>query len=244
MDVLDLLDSNEEAFAEKPVTTKAAKAPVKKSKYDTPYDPDFSKRKSIQDDSELEAKQVDTTKFKSIGRFFSINVHKGESGIPETVKDDLVMLTKALMDKGIVMRYNGDNDAVYEKMLGGDLSKVEMYLPWKKFNTDFTPKMAKPNDEAFHYAAYYHKGYAKLPGVVRTFLARDMHLLLGEGCNNPSKFLLCYSDDGAECIKDIKFEKTGKLSYCISVCDLLDIPVFNLGNDNAKARLIEFVKAL
>lgn len=238
-DLLDLLESDDKPFKQDENTKPAE--PTAMATYNRNSN---NSKINLWEDTDIEPKKVDSADLHSIGKSFTILVFKGENGIPPETVDKLVSITKALTKEGIMFRYNGDNDPIYHKLLDIDLSKVEMYLPWKKFNTDLTAKMAKPVETAYHYAAYYHKAFKKLPNPVRTLLARDVHVLLGESCRNPIRFLVCYSADGAETIKQINFKTTGNISFSISICDMLNIPVFNLGNKDAVSRLVEYVKTL
>jgi len=235
--LLDLLESEDKPFAKE-----ETQSPGQNNTTD--YNSKNSSKINLWEDTDIEPKKVVTADLHSIGKFFTILVFKGENGIPTETGDKLAGITKVMAKEGILLRYNGDNDPVYNKILDTDLSKVEMYLPWKKFNTNFTPKMAKPVEAAYHHAAYYHKAFKKLPNPVRTMLARDVHVLLGESCVNPIRFLVCYSSDGAETLKQINFKTTGNISFSISICDMLNIPVFNLGNKDAVSRLVEYVKTI
>lgn len=226
-DILDSLDSNEKPFKEET------------PKQQTTNTNDF---KSIADDEDLKGIAVDATTLKSVGKFFTIATH-GE--IPKETVEALQKISISLLSKGFFFRYDGDSKKdFYDKILDADLSKVEMYLPWKKFNTNFTAKMVKPAKEAFEHAAYYHKGYKKIPPVARTMTARTVHTILGENCKNPVKFMLCYSEDGAETTKTKDFAKTGFIGFNIDVCDMLDIPVFNLGKSDAIKRLADYISTM
>ena len=237
-DLLDLLESEDKPFSKEtePVgdTNSSAEANFKNT----------SSKINLWEDADIPPVKVKADDLHSIGKFFTILAFKGESGIPPEIATKLADISKVLMKQGIFFRYNGDNDPLYNKILDTDLSKVEMYIPWKKFNTSFAAKMTKPVELAYHHAAYYHKAFKKLPNPVRAMLARDIHILLGESCTSPIKLLVCYSSDGAETIKQVDFKTTGNISFSISICDMLGIPVFNLGTKDAVTRLVEYVKTI
>jgi len=238
-DLLDLVESNDEPFAEdkKEVGTEKKEDPKPR------YTGNNSKI-DYYEDVNIEPHEVDSSKLQSVGKFFNIATYVGDDGMPPEIIDKMYNISKALMDKGFFMRYNGDKASFYNKILDIDLSRVEMYIPWKKYNTNFTPKMSKPSNESYHNAAYYHKGYKKIGPGGRAMTAITVHTILGESLTNPVKLMICYSSDGAESIKDIDFKTTGFISFPITVCDKLGIPVFNLANDDAVSRLVEYVKSL
>ena len=68
--------------------------------------------------------------------------------------------------------------------------------------------------------------------------------MIGKECDKPIDFLICYSEDGADSIKTTNFKTTGPLSFAISVCEQLGIPVFNMKNETALKKLMEYVKTI
>lgn len=229
-DLLDLLESDDKPFAKEQETKPQERYTEKKDKI------------NLWEDIDIKPIKVDTTELHSVGKTFTFVAFGADDNT--AIAEKISEISKVLLNKGFIFRYNGDNNKVYNKILDIDLSKVEMYIPWKKFNTDVNAKMSKPEAVAYHHAAEYHKGFKKLPNSVRAILARDVHVLLGESCKNPVRFLLCYSPDGAETIKTLKFATTGNISFSISICDLIGIPVFNLKNDDALSRLSEYLKTI
>jgi len=240
-DLLALLESDEKPF---PVTeTKSSE--TEKPSYEKKERYTGNKNKiNLWEDTDIEGVKLERSNFNPLGKYFTILFHKGEDGIPPEIEEKFVEISKLLMAKGFMFRYNGDSEPFTNKVLDIDLGRVEMYLPWKSFNTTINAKMPKPNEKAYHAAAYYHKAFKKLPNTVRAIISRDVHVLLGENVDNPIKLLLCYSPDGAESIKDIDYKKTGNISFSITIADTLDIPIFNLGNSGALSRMVEYIKSL
>jgi len=241
-DLLNLLESDDKPFANE--ETAASKPDTGKQEYkgNNTYQGGNKNKINLWEDTEIEPTKLDRSKMNPLGKYFTIVFHKGDDAIPPEIEKKFVDISKILMAKGFMLRYNGDQEPFINQVLDIDLARVEMYLPWKSFNTSITPKMKRPNEKAYHVAAYYHKAFKKLPNPVRAILARDVHVILGENVDNPIKLMLCYSPDGAETIKQIDYKKTGNISFSISICDVLGIPVFNLKNEDAVSRLVELVK--
>ena len=245
-DLLDLLDSDEKPFKE--AEEKATHSGTSNSN-ESSYKKDSYKKNKVDlwGDPTIEPIKLDRSKLASIGKYFAIVQYKGTDGVPDDVLDKMLSISKVLMKSGFMLRFNGETEGFNTKILDIDIARVETYLPWKTFNKDnisLTPKMVRPNEDAYHTAAYYHKKFKELPNSARAILARDVHVLLGENVKNPIKLLLCYSSDGAESIKEINFKVTGYIGFSIMICDAMGIPVFNLGKKDAVSRLVEYIKTL
>ena len=248
-DLLDLLESDEKPFASVEETKPTQSNYSSSSSNESSYKKDNYKKNKVDlwGDPNIEPVKLDRSILSSIGKYFAIVQYKGKEGVPNDVLEKMLSASKVFMKSGFVLRFNGETEGFNTKILDIDIARVETYLPWKTFNKDnisLTPKMVRPNEEAYHVAAYYHKKFKELPNSARAILARDVHVLLGENVKNPIKLLLCYSSDGAESIKEINFKVTGYISFSIMICDAMGIPVFNMGKKDALSRLVEFVKTL
>jgi len=232
-DLLGLLGSNETAFVKKeePVAQTAGGSTS-------------GAKINLWEDTDIPKVPFNTAHLHNVDKSFTILLHKSEEGLPPQIEDKLIELSKVLLAKGYIFRYNGDNDSTFGKILNIEGGLIDTYLPWKKFNTEVTPKMIRPVEQAYKHASYYHLAFAKLPNPVRTILARDVHVLTGEDCKRPVRFIVCYTPDGCETKEKINFKTTGNLSFSITIASNINIPVFNLKNDDAVNRLVEYIKTI
>lgn len=228
-DILGLLESDEKPFAP------AAKTATEKSKI------------NYWEETDIPARKVDVSALKHDQKAYGICVYIGrDKELSSDLKTKFIELAKVLNTKGYTFRHSGDSkDSMQNSILDLDDMKSESYLPWKKFNSDITtPTLAKPVGDAYEIAINSHKGYAKLPGAVRTILARDVHVTLGKDLVHPISFLLAYTDNGVESLDGkVDFKVTGNLAFYLKVAEDANVPVFNLKNSDAIKRLIDYIKS-
>lgn len=73
------------------------------------------------------------------------------------------------------------------------------------------------------------------------FFRRNVFQVLGR-CKNKesivlSKFVLCWTPDGAESIEDYDIDKTGGTGIAINIASLYNVPVYNLFNEKQRQRV-------
>lgn len=99
------------------------------------------------------------------------------------------------------------------------------------------------NDAALHLASQYHPYWDNCKWGARRLHARNGFQVLGMGLDDPSAFLVCYTESGAltqeERIK--QFKKTGGTGQAIALAEAHRVPVFNLGRSDHKVMIEDFV---
>lgn len=78
----------------------------------------------------------------------------------------------------------------------------------------------------------------KLP--VQAFLAKNVRLLYGDKLKSPALFMLCWSEDGAETLRE-KTNRTGSIGHAIQIAYSMRIPIFNLGKPDTEERLKRYL---
>lgn len=175
-------------------------------------------------------------------RMFTVMSH---GDVPGEAVILIEQISKLLISKGFTFRYDGNNqDKLSTQAYIASKQRCEIFLPWKGFNKEVTGKLNRPSATAYGFASSLHRAFNKIPPTVRAIVARNVHVILGDECNTPVNLFITWTSDGAEVSKDVKFETTGNASFFINACDTLDIPVFNLKNNTAKDRIVEFINAL
>lgn len=235
-DLLGLLDSKEDAFVKKeePVVQNTGVSSV-----------GADGKINLWEDTNIPKVPFNTAHLHNVDKSFAIFLHTGEGGLPPEIEEKFIELSKVLLGKGFIYRYGGDsNNDLYGKILNIEGGLIDTYLPWKKFNTTVTAKLSKPTEQAYKHAMHYHLGFAKMKPTVRAMLAKDVHVLVGEDCKRPVRFMICYTPDGCETKEKINYKTTGFASFPITVACAANIPVFNLKNDDAVNRLVEYIKTI
>lgn len=191
---------------------------------------------------EITPKEVDVDSLMRFNRMFTVVTH---GDVPDDTMNIIEAFCRKLIEKGFTYRYDGDARSK-ASLLAYTASKQrsEIFLPWKKFNTDVDATLAYPKEDAYRIGAFYHTKLNDLAGPVKGFIARNVHVLLGGELNTPLSLLICYTEDGSEVTKGMDYKKAGNASFFIRVCEDLDIPVFNMKQPDAKERLIEYIKSL
>lgn len=157
---------------------------------------------------------------------------------PENVLSQMKQLAHRLDEKGYTLRTNGGKGG--EEALESGTERKEMHLPWKKFN-DRDSKFTKTTDEAKAVIRHFAPSFDTLKPAVQTIIASKAHVILGKDLNNPVKFLVCWTQDGAETVAD-RNARTGYIGVGIALAASLKIPVFNLKKPDALERLKQFLE--
>ena len=114
-------------------------------------------------------------------------------------------------------------------------TKHEVHLPFREFNQKQS-KFTYTSDRAMAVAKMFHPTFDTMKKGVQLFLAKNARLVLGDKMNAPALFLLCWTEDGVESVKD-RTSRSGFTGHPIAIASALGIPVFNLGKPNAEQRL-------
>ena len=128
-------------------------------------------------------------------------------------------LAKYLCSCGWTLRSGGAQgaDTAFEKGADAACQRKEI----------FTVKSNIP-DLAFEIAKIYHPTWFALNPFVKRLHARNAMQVLGEDLETPSKFVVCWTPDGAETSTT---SKTGGTGQAIRIANAYNIPVYNLANE-------------
>lgn len=101
----------------------------------------------------------------------------------------------------------------------------------------------RPSLEAYQLASRVHPAWEILSEFARAAHARNAHQVLGPRLNDPVRFVLCWTPDGAESEKEVT-RATGGTGTAIRLAGMRGIPVINLGAPGASRSAKEVVKDL
>lgn len=113
--------------------------------------------------------------------------------------------------------------------LAGSGPKPEIYLPWAGFNRTSEQRMGLPESrlvgrqlsaQATVIARDAHPDWGRLSQSARWLHTRNVAQVLGDDCETPSDFVLCWTKGG---------RGKGGTGQAIRVADKYNIPVYDMG---------------
>ncbi len=239
-DIFEMLESGD-----KPFQQPTAQQQEQRPSYQNNNFSNRPKKVTLWDSTDIKPYKIELSELKRTKKTFGVFLHSTKDSIPKDMEERFVNFAKALFTKGYTFRYNGDkNDKISLAIIALPNSKVDCYLPWKKYNEEFVnPVTISPSEKAYGIAFNSHGKFMKLPSSVRAILSRDVHVVLGKDCNDPIDIALIYNLDGSEMVdRKTDYKQQGNTTFILKVTADSDIPVFNLKSDGSTQRLIEFIK--
>jgi len=94
--------------------------------------------------------------------------------------------------------------------------------------------------EAMLIAAKFHPAWDKLTPYARKLHGRNVFQVMGINIDVPSKFLVCWTPDGAISNADRSIQ-TGGTGTAISVAEHFNVPIFNLKRQDHLIRIRTFL---
>jgi hypothetical protein len=162
----------------------------------------------------------------------------GSRDTPKNVLEFMRNFAEVIGHSGLILRSGGASGAdeafkmgCYDKLL-----PMEIYLPWPTFIIPIPHKNAlfynNPAVETFSIAGQFHPNWNNLTIGVKKLHARNVHQILGPkiGVSIPSKFVLCWTKDGANGVTVKTSHQTGGTGQAIRIAAHYDVSVINLRN--------------
>lgn len=150
----------------------------------------------------------------------------GSRKTPTEILDFMKSIAVRLSAMGVVLRSGGAVGADRAFESGATLAEI------------FYARQSTPEAEAI--ARRFHPVWDRLPEYVRQLHGRNAFQVLGLDLITPSKYLICWTPDGALCHKDRSI-KTGGTGTAISIASAYGVPVFNLARSDHWTRLKKFI---
>lgn len=170
----------------------------------------------------------------------------GSRETPPNILSEMKAFGFLLAQMGYTLRSGGADgaDTAFEQGCDFRNGLKEIYLPWKLFNRNKSPLFEITDNALAMAKQVYGPRWVILKHSVRRLHARNLYQVLGATLDNPSSFVLCFTQDGCETYKTRTKETggTGQAIACATMFPALyDIPVFNLKNEGAKKRLLDYL---
>lgn len=142
-------------------------------------------------------------------------------------------------------RTGGANGSDHAFFLGSP--NVELLLPWEGFN-DHTTGVWNYTKEQVRFAdSVLKKVYPHQIHKYETmmFFRRNVFQILGVCANEreikKSKFVLCWTPDGATTMAEYNRDVTGGTGIAINVADLYGVPVYNIQRKDHRREIKQFI---
>lgn len=159
----------------------------------------------------------------------------GSRKTPEAVAGLMELVAARLARLGWILRTGGAEGADFEFEVGARVvseDAVELFLPWPSFaerardGAALPPKTwTTPTLLAYQIAERHHPAWVSMTRGPRALHARNVHQVLGEHCDDPAAFVLCWTPDGATTEPTAK---TGGTGQALRIAKAYDVPVYNL----------------
>lgn len=175
---------------------------------------------------------------KAVVPFGPIELYKpyaivGNREAPTHVLGSMTRLAKELDSHGFTCRIDGGEgpSAAVEPLE----CRKELTIPWKGFN-EKESNFSYNQPESFEIAKLFHPTYDNMKPAAQAFLARNARVIMGRDLKSPIMFLICWTEDGVESMKD-KTSRTGFAGHLIAMASALGVPVYNMQRPDAETRL-------
>ena len=155
----------------------------------------------------------------------------GARKTPEDILDLMTKVARYFHFEKYILRSGGADGADKAFELGAGENK-EIFLPWKGFN-DSTAPFVELTEEAYKIAEECHPSWNTCKDIVRKFHTRNVFQILGRDLKTPSDFVICWTRNG-------KF--IGGTAQSIRIARKFEVPVFNLGIEEDKERILGIFK--
>lgn len=147
----------------------------------------------------------------------------GSRKTPESILNVMTNIAKKL-DPKYILRSGGADGADLAFELGS--TNKEIFLPWDNFNKNDSELVFKHfpihiKESAWELVQKFHPAPQKLSYSARTLHSRNMCQILGEHLDDPSDFVICWTDNG---------KPKGGTGTAIKCAEYHRIPVYNLYN--------------
>lgn len=171
-------------------------------------------------------------------RLYKAYAGTGNREAPPHILARMKQIASDLEEFGYTLRVGGMDGP--ELAFESGAKTVELHLPWKPFNGRES-KSYFNTKEIQCIAKMFHPTWDGLKPAIQAFLGKNVRQLLGRELKSPVRFVICWSEDGAETSAE-RTNKTGSLGHVISLAAAMKIPVFNLGKPDAESRLRHFLE--
>jgi len=155
----------------------------------------------------------------------------GSRKTPERILGGMAAAAQALAQEGWIVRSGGAKGADSAFQTGSPAHRQEIYRPMPEQNY---PKALW--EQAMVIASQTHPAWHACSDYAKALHTRNVFQVLGSTLDKPSRFVLCWTPDGAEYGHETS-RKTGGTGTAIRIADRFGIPVFNVARPETAERI-------
>lgn len=166
----------------------------------------------------------------------------GSRRTPDAILEVMTNLAAKLSERGFILRSGGAKgaDTAFE---AGANNKIIYYINQFTINGKDEYRYNPENLKEARIKMVYHEihpAWQYLKEYAKELHTRNVFQVLGENLNEPSKFVICWTPDGAETVTECS-RVTGGTGTAIKLADTYNIPVFNLRKESTMERIKVFL---
>lgn len=160
----------------------------------------------------------------------------GSRSTPPETLSLIESIAARLAEKGWVLRSGGADgaDSAFEKGCDQKQGTKEIFLPWKKFNSNNSP-LFNPTKECFELAAKIHPAWDNCSDGAKRLHARNCQQILGQDLDDPVSLVICWTLSGGV---------SGGTATAMKIAMQNNIPIVNLANQNDVLTLKDKILAI
>lgn len=146
----------------------------------------------------------------------------GSRTTPAPTLRAMMALGRFMAKEGHVLRSGAapGADTAFETGARAEKGECEIYLPYKLFR-QHPSLLFGDTVEDRNFTSKFHPNWANVGSRGRDYLTRNMYQILGRDRQTPTRFMVCWTDDG---------KVKGGTAIGIRICQEYKIPFFNLGS--------------
>lgn len=164
----------------------------------------------------------------------------GNSKVPDNFRPLIQEAVSILRSHGYTVRASGMDG--FDKMVLECAQDAEIHLPWKDFGGVSNAASTYNSDECKEYAKRYLPEWGGIKESHQAFYSKNVRLLLGKYLKQPCQIAIIWSEDGCEG-PSTRGPQSGQAGHVAALARAMHIPVINLNNPNAIARLRQFLES-
>lgn len=169
----------------------------------------------------------------------------GASTAPDHILNLIFQISLKMALLGFGLRTQGFTDAnrmFYKGAVAGN-GEAKVYLPWLGADQQANPAFVLPTEEGHANARRKCSTYERMRDSQKKIRAATENLLFGSDTEQPAKFIVCWSPDGAESFEQTT-GSTGEIIAALDARPFWHMPAFNLQRADSMQNLADFIMAL